>query len=567
MASLEPDIIEPMQEKLSVLIASAIQDLYSINIEPEIDRPEVRYGDFSTNVALKISKQLDKSPSDLAKILAEKLKTSDFLSEVSVAGPGFINFRLSISSIIDQAKADFNKTLDGKVIVAEYSDPNPFKILHAGHLYTSIVGQAIANLMEVAGAHVHRVNFGGDVGLHVAKTMWAIINELGGERQAELEKIAEDQRSDWLSRCYVEGNQAFESDDASIKEDIRELNKRLYDISLNHDQKSALGQIYWTTRGWSYDYFEDFYKRLNIKFEKYYPESEVADIGVQTVKEHIPDVYQESQGAIVFNGQDYGLYTNVFINNQGLPTYSAKDVGLIMKKWDDYHYDKSVMITGDEITSYMKVVLKSVSLFAPEKVKPIVHLTHGLVKLTGGQKMSSRQGNILKATDILDLSAEATKAKGLSEDPKVTIGAVKYAFLKQRIGGDIIYDPNESVSIEGNSGPYLQYAYARSRSIINKSSVDDFDLYATENLTDYERSLLYSIGAFNETLNEAISELKPHHLANYLYDLAQVFNRFYEHSRVIGDEREGLRLSIIRLFGDKLEVGLKLLGIEVIEGM
>jgi len=567
LASLEPDIIEPMQEKLSVLIASAIQDLYSINIEPEIDRPEVRYGDFSTNVALKISKQLDKSPSDLAKILAEKLKTSDFLSEVSVAGPGFINFRLSISSIIDQAKADFNKTLDGKVIVAEYSDPNPFKILHAGHLYTSIVGQAIANLMEVAGAHVHRVNFGGDVGLHVAKTMWAIINELGGERPAELEKIAEDQRSDWLSRCYVEGNQAFESDDASIKEDIRELNKRLYDISLNHDQKSALGQIYWTTRGWSYDYFEDFYKRLNIKFEKYYPESEVADIGVQTVKEHIPDVYQESQGAIVFNGQDYGLYTNVFINNQGLPTYSAKDVGLIMKKWDDYHYDKSVMITGDEITSYMKVVLKSVSLFAPEKVKPIVHLTHGLVKLTGGQKMSSRQGNILKATDILDLSAEATKAKGLSEDPKVTIGAVKYAFLKQRIGGDIIYDPNESVSIEGNSGPYLQYAYARSRSIINKSSVDDFDLYATENLTDYERSLLYSIGAFNETLNEAISELKPHHLANYLYDLAQVFNRFYEHSRVIGDEREGLRLSIIRLFGDKLEVGLKLLGIEVIEGM
>lgn len=556
-----------MQQKLLALIASVTNELYGLDIEPEISRPEVRYGDFSTNIALKISKQLHQPPLILAKNLAEKLESNDFLSEVSVASPGFINFRLSISSMVDQAREPLGKSLEGKVIVAEYSDPNPFKILHAGHLYTSIIGEAIANLMEAAGANVHRVNFGGDVGLHVAKTMWSIISELGGEKPSELDNVEEGKRSDWLSKCYVSGSQAYEDGDQSLKEQIKDLNKRIYDIALNHDHQSPLGQIYWITRGWSYDYLEAFYKRLNIKFEKYYPESEVADIGVRTVRENIPDVYQESQGAIVFEGQKYGLYTNVFINNQGLPTYAGKDVGLIMKKWDDYHYDKSVMITGNEIAAYMQVVLKSVSLFAPEKVGPIVHLTHGIVKLAGGQKMSSREGNILKATDILDLTAEATEEKGLKSDLRVTTGAVKYSFLKQRIGGDIIYDPNESVSIEGNSGPYLQYSYARARSIINKSSIEDFDLYSVESLDDYERSLLYNIGAFNEALETAISELKPHHLANFLYELAQVFNRFYENSRVIGDPREGLRLSIIRLFGDKIELGLKLLGIEVIEGM
>ncbi|MEI9913815.1 MAG: arginine--tRNA ligase [Candidatus Saccharibacteria bacterium] len=554
-----------MQDQINSLIKDALSELYQLDESIELDRPEEQFGDYSTNVALKLAAKLSKSPQDISNELAAKLKENPLFSEVNVAGPGFINLKLSNQALVDIALSQPSKSLEGKTVVAEYSDPNPFKLLHAGHLYTSIVGDSIANLMAAAGANVHRVNFGGDVGLHVAKNIWAMLGDLGGENPDNLAKINEDDRSTWLSSCYVKGTEAYENDETA-KAEIRELNKRIYEITASSDHDAPLAKIYWTTRDWSYKYFEDFYARLGVKFEKYYPESEVSGLGVETVRQHIPDVYKESQGAIVFEGENHGLYTNVFINSEGLPTYAAKDVGLIMRKWQDYNYDKSVIITGNEQADYMRVVIKSVEQFAPEKVSGSVHLTHGLVKLPGGQKMSSRQGNVLLATDILDLAQEAIKSRDLNSDPRITVGAVKYAFLKQGMGGDIVYDANESVSIEGNSGPYLQYAYARAVSISNKAeNSDDFDLKSVDTLTDYERSLVRKLGEYPEVINKAVNELKPHHVAGYLYDLAQTFNRFYENSRVIGDERQNLRLALLKLYVSKLGDGLKLLGIEPID--
>jgi arginyl-tRNA synthetase len=227
----------------------------------------------------------------------------------------------------------------------------------------------------------------------------------------------------------------------------------------------------------------------------------------------------------------------------------------------------SVIITANEQADYMRVVLESVKQFAPELVGKTVHLTHGIVKLAGGQKMSSRKGNILRAVDILDLADKSSRDKGLKTDPKITIGAVKYAFIRQRIGADIIYDPSESVSLDGNSGPYLQYAYARAMTILRKEKGASFNLNEAEELTDYERSLVRKIGEYKDALSEAAKELKPHFIANYLYDLAQNFNRFYENSKVIGDKRQDLRLALVTLYTSTLADGLKLLGIEPIEVM
>jgi arginyl-tRNA synthetase len=555
-----------MQDKISQLIASVINEVYGKAVTVEIDQPEEQFGDYATNVSLKLAKDLEKSPRDIAENLANKLKENDLFEDVSVAGPGFINLKLSTVALITLATSSLEQFSTGKVVVAEYSDPNPFKVLHGGHLYSSIIGDAIANLLVADGANVHRVNYGGDVGQHVARSMWGIIKEFGGEYPEKLESIKPEDRPDWLSSRYVEGSDAYENDEQA-KAEIKELNKRIYEVCLNQDKSSALGQIYWTTRQWSYDYFDSFYARLNIKFEKYYPESEVSDIGLQTVKANIPNVYVESQGAIIFPGENYGLFSNVFINSQGLPTYSAKEVGLIMKKWQDYHYDRSLIITGNDQDDYMRVVLKSVEQFDPKQAEATAHLTHGLVKLSGGQKMSSRKGNILKATDILDLANQVTKGKGLNSDERITIGAVKYSFLKQRIGGDIVYDPNESVSLEGNSGPYLQYAYARAVNILSKADNHNFDLDSVESLDARERSLLRKIAEFNGVVSLAINELRPHYIATYLYDLAQVFNRFYENSRVIGDERQNLRLSLVELYSKKLAEGLGLLGIDTIDKM
>jgi arginyl-tRNA synthetase len=233
---------------------------------------------------------------------------------------------------------------------------------------------------------------------------------------------------------------------------------------------------------------------------------------------------------------------------------------LIMQKWEDYHFDKSVVITGNEQLQYMEVVLKAIEQFKPELAKATTHLTHGLVKLKGGVKMSSRKGNILRATDILDAAAEANKRVTGNKDEQVTLGAVKYAFLKNRIGADIIYDPEESVSLVGNSGPYLQYAHARAHNILNKAGEHKDDPKNVE-LDQNERSLARKISEYPEAVEKATKELLPHHIATYLYELAQVFNRFYEKSRVIGDEREALRLKLVSSYADVLKKGLKLLGI------
>lgn len=552
-----------MRQELAAAVAEIVKKLFNLDVQVDLTRPDEQFGDYASNVALQISKQLGKNPREIAEAIVAELRTHGVLADVQIAGPGFINMTLNDAALLELAQEPLPQGLKGQVIVAEYSDPNPFKVLHAGHLYTSVVGDAIANLLERAGASVHRVNFGGDVGLHVGKTLWAMLKKLGGEDPANLQSIAEDKRAEWMAECYVDGTNAYEDDEAA-KTEIIALNKQVYQFHAENDRESSLAQIYWTTRQWSYDYFDSFYARIGSKFEKYYPESQTAPVGLETVKSHIGKVFVESDGAIVFKGDDHGLHTRVFINGEGLPTYEAKDIGLIMLKKQDYDFDRSVVITGNEQAQYMAVVLKAVEQFAPELSQATTHLTHGMVKLEGGTKMSSRKGNILRAVDVLDAAHEANKEATGQENEQAVLAAVKYAFLKQRLGADIIYDPKESVSILGNSGPYLQYAHARARSILAKSEAGRT---ITETLQADERKLLRKIGEFNEAVERATAELLPSYICTYLYELSQDFNRFYEHNRVLGDERETVRLGLVEGYAETLKSGLSLLGIPAPERM
>jgi arginyl-tRNA synthetase len=551
-------------EQISNLIAGIAKDLCGVEVQVVLTRPDPQFGDFATNIALQLSKQTGKNPREIAAEICGKLKDG-LIESTEVAGPGFINITLTDAALLDLVHTEPAKSLAGKVVIAEYSDPNPFKVLHAGHLYTSVVGDAIANLLENAGGEVHRVNFGGDVGLHVGKTMWAILQELGGENPDGLSEIAEAGRSEWMAAAYIRGTAAYEDDEAA-KTAIVAINKKIYAVHAEDDHDSALARIYWTCREWSYDYFNQFYARIGTKFEKYYPESAVAELGLKTVQEQLAKgVFTESDGAVVFKGEDYGLHTRVFINREGIPTYEAKDVGLIMTKKAEYNFDKSVVITANEQEQYMAVVLKAVEQFAPELTAATNHLTHGIVKLQGGVKMSSRKGNILRAVDVLDAAAAANQEATGKDDQSVVLGAVKYAFLKQRTGGDIIYDPKDSVSLEGNSGPYLQYAHARASSILRKAG-DTAHAEPTD-LEAGERTLVRKLGEYQEIVVRATTELMPHHICTYLYELAQEFNRFYEKNRVMGDPREAVRLSLVATYAATLKDGLALLGIHAPEQM
>lgn len=551
------------------VISQAVYEAYEVKVVPELSRPEPQFGDVSCNIALQLSKQLGENPREIGQAIADKLAVLPELGKVTLAGPGFINITLSDKTLWQQAIREPAKSLKGQRILVEYSDPNPFKPLHAGHLYTTLVGDTIARLVENAGAETIRLNYGGDVGLHVARSMWAIVKYLGGEYPEKLAEIAENERPSWMGARYVEGTTADEEDEAAHDE-IVEYNKRVYQIHHDQDHSSPFAQIYWTCRQWSYDYFPELYRQLDVvPFARFIPESEVTPLGLDTVTAHIGDVYEKSResDAIVYDGEKYGLHTRVFINSHGLPTYETKDVGLSLTKWRDYEFDRSIIITAVEQQQYMQVVIKSIEQFAPEPAKRTTHLTHGAVKLAGGVKMSSRRGNVLMALDILEAARQAAANSGHNASEEVMLAAVKYSFVRSRLGSDVIYDPAESVALEGNSGPYLQYAHARACSIIDKAKTLANSAMKEVVFEPGERLLARKLTEYNEVVEKATNDLAPHSICTYLYELAQEFNRFYEHNRVIGDRREGVRLALVVQYRDILARGLNVIGIYAPEKM
>ena len=532
--------------------------------------PENTGADFSTNLAMKLAKVLHQAPLEIANDIKESLKSPDY--QIEVAPPGFLNFTMSETyfqtALENLQKSDFSLNIyNNQTLLTEFSDPNPFKVLHVGHLYTSVVGDAISRLLENAGGNVKRLNFGGDVGLHVAKNLY-ILRE-NPEAVAALQNATPAEKAELLGECYVKGTRAYEDDEkAHIR--ITRLNKLIYEICENGPEKSyedvetaEIARLYWWGREASYAYFAEFYKNLGLKFDKYYPESAVASLGKAKVLENTPGTYEKSDGAIIFRGEKYGLHTRVFINKEGIPTYEAKDVGLIFKKDEDSHFDKSIVITGDEQKEYMKVVMKSVEQYAPSLIERSTHLTHGMVKLPGAVKMSSRRGNFIRAVDILQMIKDALKTEYHSEDEKIALGAIKYAFLKSKLGGDIELDIKETINMTGNSGPYLQYSAVRARKILEKEAKDA----PVAAINSFEKTLIRKLANYKTVLNEATRELAPHKLATYLYDTAQEFSRFYENCPVAGSENENTRRKIVESYLKIITHGLNLLGIEVPERM
>jgi len=629
------DIIGGMKEIKRVL-GEVIEKLFGGGIleraKVEIsEAPEGTGADYATNVAFLLAreaqrssreialaketqggsgemtpaKEARRSPREIAEELAEEIRAREPKIGVEVAGAGFLNFISPDEYFyreIEEIRADVGKKsrenisqdeYSGKTVVCEFSDPNPFKVLHVGHLYTSVVGDAIARLIENAGARVVRANFGGDVGLHVAKTLYALTasrssasadarlahrtlstarsdapaslnsidaeNALDAENDLTIEKIAE---------AYVAGTRAYEEDE-SAKAEITKLNKEIYRINKENVHEGELAELYWRGREVSYKYFEDFYASIGVKFDKYYPESTVAGRGLMEVLKHKPEVYEESEGATVFRGEKYGLHTRVFVNKEGLPTYEAKDVGLIFSKYDDYKFDESIVITGNDIVDYMKVVLKSIEQYAPELVARTRHITHGNVRLPGNVKMSSRKGNFIKAVEVLEM-VEATVSRssasaGAGAVGEIALAAVKYGFLKYRIGGDIEFDIDECASTTGNSGVYLLYSTVRARKILAACGAGEMEGEYMYNI--YERNLVKKIAQYPEAVAEATREMAPSKLCQYLYEVAQEFSRFYEKVKVAGSEKEGERKKIVEAYERVLTNGLGLLGIKVPEEM
>jgi arginyl-tRNA synthetase len=548
-----------MEQKIAQIVAEE----FGQHIAIKLTRPEPQFGDYASNVALQLAGRVGKSPRDVAEQLAAKLREDADFADVTIAGPGFINIRLSGDQLIALIKKEPTPVYPGQSIVLEYSCPNAFKELHTGHLYQTIFGDILSRLFLVSGAKLQRTSFGGDVGLHVAKCLWGMVRNFDGEHPEKLADISTDpfERARWISERYIEGATAYEESDEA-KQSIDELNKTIYGFHDTNDHESPLAQIYWKTRQWSFDYFDAFYKLIQVDTMPYYPESSTAPTGLAVVKEQLAlGKLKESEGAIVFEGdEEKHLHTRVFITSKGLPTYETKDIGVIWQEREDYHFDHRYLITGNDQREYMRVVFAAAEAFDPTLAGTMTHLTNGTVRFADGKKMSSRLGNVTRGIDVVDIVrekvAEIVEDKSIIED--VTLGAIKYVFAKYKLGGDIAFDIEETVSLQGNSGPYLQYAHARARRILEKAGNTVVSL---DKVNDEDRSLVRKLGEYSETIEQAARDLEPHHICNYLFELAQEFNRYYEKNQVIGSDNEQHRLALVATYADTLHAGLTILGI------
>jgi arginyl-tRNA synthetase len=323
----------------------------------------------------------------------------------------------------------------------------------------------------------------------------------------------------------------------------------------------------------SLDYFETQYAQLGTKFDFYFFESEVAKPGEAIVKKFLKKgVFEESQGAIIFPGEKHGLHTRVFINSEGLPTYEAKELGLVNEKYKAYNYDLSVVVTGNEINQYFQVLLKAMSFVYPELEKKTKHIGHGMLRLPSG-KMSSRTGSVIAAEDLLKQAEEKAREKETQGDEttysQIAVAGVKFAILNQASGSDIVFDIEQSLSFEGDSGPYLQYTQARCLSVLRKAKAEkmqvDTALPKVWETTEVEK-LLYR---FPELVEKSLEEYSSHYIAHYLIDLARAYNGFYAKSKIIGGDKTaaGYKLALTKATAQVIQNGLYLLGIESPERM
>ena len=544
-----------MEERIRKAIVEALQRAGASAVSFAVIRPtDAAHGDYATNAAMAAAKTLKKNPREFAEELAKEIKNAlgESVSRVEVAGPGFINLTLSRATVTARSREAATKgdawgrgtSENGKRINIEYANPNAFKEMHAGHLVGSVVGEALSRLIENAGATLARDTFGGDIGPNVAKALWGL----------QKKGIAEPTRARELGEAYAAGSNAYDTDPLA-KTEIDALNQALYAGS-----DPALMALWRKGREVSMAEFRRLWRILDTHFDFEFFDSDTTELGLHAVQDGLAQgIFEKSDGAIIYDGEKKGVHTMVFITSHGTPTYETKDIGLALLREERWPADEVIILTGNEQTGRFKTVLAVLEELVPLLAKKTRHAATGFLKLTTG-KMSSREGNVITAAELVADVTEKAQAK--NPDPliaeQVAVGAIKYMILRQSSGQDIMFDPEKSLSLEGDSGPYLQYALVRARSVLEKGGGKE---EAGSSIPDTPFLLERLLVHFPEVAARAEQELAPHLLTTYLTELAGEWNSFYGKERIIGGEYEAYKLLVVRAYGTTMTNGLRLLGI------
>jgi arginyl-tRNA synthetase len=531
---------------------------------------EPTHGDYATSAALSYAKKVGVSPRELAEEILAAVQGVSGVAKAEIAGPGYVNITLA-GAVFDQTIQAImtapeswgkNETQKGKKVLIEKSAPNLFKPFHVGHLLNLSVGEALSRLWRSAGADVTDVAYPSDISLGVAKAVWSLLHTSMPENLGVHD----------LGRAYVAGTKAYEEDEESKKE-IIEINRKL-----NAREPGPEYDLYKKGSDINLKYFETVTKRLGSEFADKFFESESGSVGGEIVRAHVGEVFTESNGAIIFEGEKYGLHTRVFVTSLGLPVYEAKDIGLLKLKFEKYNPDVSIVITDIEQKQYFEVLKKAASFINAEWSDRSLYWQHGRMRFTGG-KISSRYGNVPLAEDLIDAVKlkvaekvmESVHTESDEERARLTemiaLGALKYAFLKPAAGHNIVFDFEHSISLAGDSGPYIQYAHARACSIIAAAKAAGVELVAGAPETEDERLVSRVLMQFPDVVARAQAEFAPHHVAQYAHELAATYNTWYAKERVVGDPAAARRAALTLAVAITLKNALNLLGIEAPERM
>lgn len=591
---------EALKHILTNLTITAVAGLYHTDLKGIVlsfqeTRKEFK-GDI-TLVTFPLVAISNKSPEQTAREIGEYLE--QHVEEVSSfeVVKGFLNIRMSDTywlaclHELSEEKAYGRHSRNGKKIMVEYSSPNTNKPLHLGHVRNNVLGFSLSEILDAAGYEVFKTCLVNDRGIHICKSMIAW-KKYGNDETPESAGLKGDHL---VGKYYVIFDQEYKKEIASLvatgstEEEakktaplILETQAMLLAWEAHNPEVLALWK---RMNAWVYAGFEQTYSRLGVTFDKYYYESDTYKLGKDLIQQGLDSnvFFRKPDGSVWIDLSTDGLDEKVVLRADGTSVYITQDLGTAVLKEADFGMDQSIYVVGNEQDYHFKVLFLILKKLGLPWANGLLHMSYGMVDLPGG-KMKSREGTVVDADDLIDEMQETARikteelgktddfseAEKISLNRKIGLGALKYFLLKVDPRKRLLFDPAESIDFQGNTGPFIQYSYARIKSILRKES--NISRYKGEflGMNEDERSLIKLLYSYRETVHTAAQEFSPAVIAAYLYDLSKSFNRFYHENQVLKAEDEvtrQFRLNLCLQTGLILKSGMTLLGIEVPEKM
>ena len=574
--------MELLTIKLKKLFSENINNIFGADYAEKVDiqnSTKKEFGDFQTNFVMVSSKLIGKNPREIASTLVDNFKENDIIEKLEIAGPGFINIYLKNSFLneeikkVENEKYDFSFLNTDKTVIIDYSSPNIAKRMHIGHLRSTIIGDSIKRILQFLGFHTLADNHIGDWGTQFGKLIVAYKNWLN-KKAYEEDPIGE------LERIYVQFSDEAKKNPALEDEAREELKK----LQLGDEDNQKLWKEFIDI---SLKEYNKIYDRLDVNFDYYYGESFYNDM-MPSVLEELKEkgIAREDQGALVVFFENDKLPPAIVQKKDGSFLYTTSDLATMKFRKDELNVDEAVYLTDDRQQNHFKQIFEIGEMLGEPYNYKKTHVVFGIMRFGDGMIFSSRSGNIIKLVDLLDEAKTQVKKvideknPNIPEDEKENIseivgsGAIKYFDLSQNRTSDITFTWDKVLSFEGNTGPYLQYTYVRIMSIFRKLKEENIDVenenIILDDMTGIERELAAELLRFPQAVVKSYESYRPNIIADYLFDMAKLFNNFYNSSSILKEENKKVmdaRILLVKKTAFVLKKGLSLLGIKTVDRM